>query len=390
MKQRVKVALSGYLVTITFGAIFVVTRIITPDQPQTVALGAAIVMALPLAVAFIGDKIKSFKGFGIEVETKAAAERITEITLPSQQTASAGYDIADVGHSSAAAVGSSTGSANDSRADAGGIPGQVCRLIASPNTRLVEVDLHDGTYWWPARLFLLAALLDEFTNVQRLVFGQAVNGKAKYAGMAEPVAVTRRIELALPGVTAAYRSARQRAESRSAAPIERVVEQTSSYWTETVSSSGIDEAAPPRVDRAWLVNTLGDDWRWAAVDADSERAGQPTAPVPGGDVAGGLHRCAHRWPARARRRQVSPCNVHRDGISQGTPQFVIATAKMAAHLSGQPSRGTLLVVGVEDPECDACTNAGQELRGQEHPQHRHREQAHRSTAQHHCRIEGRT
>ena len=64
------------MVTITFGVVFIAALAVVPNQSQSVALGAATVMSLPLAIAFIGDKIQSFKAFGLEVETKAGAESL--------------------------------------------------------------------------------------------------------------------------------------------------------------------------------------------------------------------------------------------------------------------------------------------------------------------------
>lgn len=203
-KQRFKVATAGYLVTITFGAVFIAARIVAPGQAPNVALGAAIVMALPLALAFVGDKIKSFKGLGIEVETKAATEQVTEIT-PFAQARDDDYAVPRATESGV----DLTSEHQTDRAD--GIPAQVVKIIKSPQSELVELDLRDGTYWWPSRLYLLAALLNDYTSVKRIVFVQATETGTVYAGMARPSAVARRIESSIKGIGAAYQKAREQA-----------------------------------------------------------------------------------------------------------------------------------------------------------------------------------
>lgn len=303
--RRVKVALAGYMVTITFGVVFIAALAVVPNKSQSVALGAAIVMSLPLAIAFIGDKIQSFKGFGFEVETKAGAEPLTTISMSGHEISTG--DLAaipvtsDIEGSEFVAV--ATSEVTDSGEQAfhiGGLPAQVVGLIESPGSELVELDLRDGTYWWPTRLYLLAALLNDYTNLKRFVFVQAAEGGRAYAGMAKPSAVARRVELALPGLEAAYQAARQRAvadvtnglqrpeafdrelppvrhEPPPAVDAARVVEFTAATWPQAVRSfCGIDEVdVKHRVNRTWLENTLGDDWRWAAIDV----AGHPDSPL---------------------------------------------------------------------------------------------------------------
>lgn len=259
---RVKVAVAGYLVTVTFGAIFVIARLVA-HQPQTVALGAALVMALPLAIAFAGDKIKSFKGFGIEVETKAASERVTEITL-AVASDSADCLIADGANSS-----SVIGPAQDG--STGSIPTQVIKLINAPDSRIIELDLRDGEYWWVARLYLLSMLVADYTSVRRFVFTQEVAGVSVYVGMAVPTAVAEHIERTQPSIRGAYRAARSRAmaelgDTASAVRAVRAVELICTHWPREVEKAGLDEMGPDRVSRVWLEKMLHDDLRWAAID----------------------------------------------------------------------------------------------------------------------------
>jgi hypothetical protein len=268
-KRRAKVALAGYLVTLTFGAVFIAARVVAPDQSQNVALAAAIALALPLAIAFVGDRIQSFRGFGFEIETKSAAASLTEIDVSG----------IDGFHDFTAIELSEVNESGVSDIPSGGLPAQVVRAIETPGSELVKLDLRDGTYWWPTRLYLLAALLTDYTNVKRLVFVQAVEGGSDcpaYAGMAKPSAIVRGIERALPGMNAAYDVARNRAmeaavdaTQRAEVDPARLVGTIAESWPLAIQSIGIAEGGVGRrVNRAWLERTLGDDWRWAAIDAE--------------------------------------------------------------------------------------------------------------------------
>jgi hypothetical protein len=210
-------------------------------------------------------------------------------------------EIKEISVGDVAAIPSSEASDNGAQAfHIGGLPAQVVGLIESQGSELAEVDLRDGTYWWPTRLYLLAALLSDYTTVKRFVFVQAAEGGRAYAGMAKPSAGARGIALALPGVEAAYQAAHEGAVAdvitglqhpeafdRELPPVwhglppgvdlARVVGFTAAKCPQAVGSvCGIDEiAVKHRVNRTWLENTLGDDWRWAAIDV----AGNPDSPL---------------------------------------------------------------------------------------------------------------
>jgi hypothetical protein len=131
---------------------------------------------------------------------------------------------------------------------------------------LLELDLRDGNYWWPTRLYLLAALLSDYTRVERLVFVQGPS--RRYVGMAEPKAIRLRIEVALPGLDLAYASARQQALQNAIQPpvpamrparldVAQIIEQLVRAWSQQVQTF--------RPRRSWLSHTLDADLRWAAI-----------------------------------------------------------------------------------------------------------------------------
>jgi hypothetical protein len=59
------------------------------------------------------------------------------------------------------------------------------QAIVQPEQELLNVNLRDGRYWWSTRLFLLAALAEDYSRVQQLVFMEQ-GGARIFVGMAPP------------------------------------------------------------------------------------------------------------------------------------------------------------------------------------------------------------
>jgi hypothetical protein len=280
--RKVRVALAAYLVTIVFGVGFLVARLIATDESRFVAVGAAVVLALPLAIAFVGDRVTSVKFPGGEVVFAAVTIPVAS-TIPSDA----------LNPSDPVAESASN---PDSRS---ALASRLRQLIEAPGAPLLQVDLRDGDYWWPTRLYLLAALLKDYTDVQRLVFVRGGPGR-EYVGMARLSATCRRIENALPGLDAAYADARLQAvddvirgatqpsrfgtASQAAtqpvtprAPVDEalVVEFVAEKWPMAVESHRLvgERDIEQRVDRPWLASIMGDDLRWSAVEVDGSPGG---------------------------------------------------------------------------------------------------------------------
>lgn len=271
VRSRLKIILMGYVVTLTFAAVFAavfaVMRPWDPDEAPDVAIGAAVVMSLPLAVAFVGDRIHSFRGFGIAFETKSATVATNEIA-----------DFENAGLAKVTEIEFSEITTSSSTTTADGMPAQIAGVIGSPRCEVIRVDLHDGSYWLPTRLYLLTALLAEYTDVKRVVFTQRItsSGCQTYAGMAEPAAVVRGIDRVLPPLAAAYRAAHTQAvrqysiDDGMTADRASLAAATASAWPEAVTAHGIRDGAC-RVNRAWLQETLVEAWRWSAIDSDGDQ-----------------------------------------------------------------------------------------------------------------------
>ena len=80
---------------------------------------------------------------------------------------------------------------------------QIERAIsASQSAKSVIVDLGTGMSWWSTRLYLLAALAADFTQIRQLVFVQ----QERFIGMAPPLAIRRALAVKHPEVELAYRN----------------------------------------------------------------------------------------------------------------------------------------------------------------------------------------
>jgi hypothetical protein len=152
----------GYAtVALFFGALAVI-RALSTDIPWPSALLLAAVFASPLPLVVLWDRITSVKIFAFEVTLRdftAPIDHGLAVKLQEQQSSQ-----------TAAMIDSISASIND---------------YIDNNTILFEINIENGTYWWPTRLYLLAALIDDYTNVQNFVFVEG-GKERRFIGMATP------------------------------------------------------------------------------------------------------------------------------------------------------------------------------------------------------------
>jgi hypothetical protein len=67
--------------------------------------------------------------------------------------------------------------------------------------KVLEIDLKDGQYWWSSRLFLVAALLAEYTAVECLAF---LSEGDQFFGLASPQSVVNALSKVYPEISRAY------------------------------------------------------------------------------------------------------------------------------------------------------------------------------------------
>ena len=185
-RRFARIALVCYVVVAVFGVVYGIVRLISPDTPASAAVIWGLCAAGPLAVAFVWDRLTGFKVLGVEFTLADSFARI-DATLATALSASENQYF----------------SGNEA------IFQVVDRVIANPSIELLELNLRTTQYWWSTRVYLQAALVADYTNIQRLVF---VDGDAQrhYVGMASPGEVRRALGQ-LPGLNLelAYRQIQQ-------------------------------------------------------------------------------------------------------------------------------------------------------------------------------------
>ncbi|MDQ6899376.1 MAG: hypothetical protein M3072_07705 [Candidatus Dormibacteraeota bacterium] len=178
VRRRLLTAAAGYMVVLVFVIAVGVTRIMSPGLPSTLTLIIAGVLAAPVALAFIYDRLTGLKTPWFELTLSA-------VTVDVRETLSAAIQQADSSATPALVQYIST-------------------AIAQGPADIVEVNLRrEPWYWWSTRLYLLAALLADYTSTRQLVF---VTGSAErcYIGMATPVGVRRSLAAQFPNYEKTY------------------------------------------------------------------------------------------------------------------------------------------------------------------------------------------
>ena len=160
MPVPVLVILAGYAVVAVFILTFWIVKRISPELPLWAVFTFAVTVAAPPLLALVWKRLVSVKVFGVEVSLSEATvpiEAKVSEALSSRQYFSGDQSIID----------------------------QINATIVKPEIELIEVNLHATPYWWSTRLYLLSALLDDYSQVRRLVFVEG-DDKRTYVGMAKP------------------------------------------------------------------------------------------------------------------------------------------------------------------------------------------------------------
>src|SRR6476646_359463 len=139
---------------------------------------------------------------------------------------------------------------------AGGLSRPMQDLVRT-GSELLQIDLRNGNYWWLTRLFLVAALTQDYTEVEALVFVQSAT-EPHFVGIASPRDVRKRLArtFSTDNYESAYRRARDGASrgTGTAALIDEIINR----WPDAVDESGSKSAAV-RVGSSALELWLQDD-----------------------------------------------------------------------------------------------------------------------------------
>src|SRR3989442_1100816 len=165
LKQRCMVGAVGYGIVGLFGLVFLWLHRVRQFPAQfsvTEGIALSAIAVAPVVIAALWGNIKGLKFAEIEVTLGEVKAEIDFQLATDIQTMK----------------GSETGELVHKISDA----------IVRNDLKLVEVNLRGEKYWWSTRLYLLAALAEEYTHIERLVFVEQ-NAARLYVGMASPGAV---------------------------------------------------------------------------------------------------------------------------------------------------------------------------------------------------------
>jgi len=176
--QRFRIALAGYGVSLTFGLALFTFRRLVPGLSHADQLLLATAVALPLVLALLWERLNRVKLGEVEITLAEVTPRID-------------FDLAS-------AIQDLQGSATPKLVQL------IKTAIQNNDLELVEVNLQSAPYWWSTRLYLLAALAEEYTGIERLVF--VWEGAARlYVGMASPRAVREALASRVPACEIVFR-----------------------------------------------------------------------------------------------------------------------------------------------------------------------------------------
>lgn len=161
------IALVCYAVVAVFGVAYGIVRLVAPGASVGLAVVWGICAAGPLALAFVWERLTGLKVFGVEV-TLAQVIVQPDTTLATALSASEQQYL----------------SGDEA------IFKFIDKVIENSNIDLLEINLRTSQYWWSTRLYLQAALAEDYTNIRRLVFVDR-DVQRRYIGMASPGEVRR-------------------------------------------------------------------------------------------------------------------------------------------------------------------------------------------------------
>lgn len=175
---RVKVAAAGYVVLAVVALAFFTLRKLPIELTNTQRLILSAVFAAPLLLALVWEHLKGVKVGEVEIKLNDVAP------TPDVELASA--------------IQGLQGSATPTLVET------ISKAAERAELKLVEVNLRSKPYWWSTRLFLLAALADEYTRIERFIFVED-DAARRYVGMASPRGVRRALARWFPDYDRVYR-----------------------------------------------------------------------------------------------------------------------------------------------------------------------------------------
>jgi hypothetical protein len=234
-QRRIVIALWAYVVVLVFALGAAAARQWGADMTAAAVAGA--VIAAPLAIALIGDRVTSLRAFSVEVS-------LAEVSVPTAAVdlTSALMVVAEMGASGAMALLAQL------------------RVAIAGQSRVLRIDLRDEKYWWSTRVFLLAALADDYSQIDGFVFVRS-GSERLFVGIAAPRRVRKRLATLFPAYEAAYRAARAAAMQAGQPSADRELDEVLMWrWSGAMPTEAATRVVVAGADlKAWLESDLDDE-----------------------------------------------------------------------------------------------------------------------------------
>jgi hypothetical protein len=246
--KRFKILAAGYAVVLAFiTALLAVSWLgnvdLRPFSP-VLALTFAAILAGPVALAFVWDRISRVKVFHVEIA------------------------LSDVSARSSTRLAEEVREIQRQEAGPSMMPEILRRIRQAIDEvgaiEVLEVDLGTGESWWATRLYLLAALAADYTSIRSFVFVSVTRDRRKLlAGISGPKEVQQVLSSTYPYLEEAYRKAR---DCIAAVAVEDEIEQV-------VQSFGIRlyELKPPEIKNDEPVLKSAGAREWVTLDFVRQR-----------------------------------------------------------------------------------------------------------------------
>lgn len=195
-----RVALAGYGLLALIGLAYVVVAALWAHGSDRQRILVAVVLAAPLVLGLLWPRLTGFKAFGVEIT-------LAQATAPVDARIAAAIASPDIGSAAPQLV-------------------LQVQALAEKKLEVAKVDLRDESYWWSTRLFLFAALADDFSDVDTFVFVSSAD--ERFVGMAPPPAVRHALAVLQPPLEPQYQALLAQTAGR--APPERIAQIVFS-WT---------------------------------------------------------------------------------------------------------------------------------------------------------------
>lgn len=210
VRQRGLIALVGYAVLAIFAAVYFVVRRGSSTVTTSQALVISGVAVGPLVLALLWEHLKGVKVGQVEITLTEVAPKL-HVELASQIQALEASVTPVLANAMAAAIG-------------------------NKEFRLVEINLRMTPYWWSTRLYLLAALAEEYTYIERLVFVEQDAARV-FVGVAAPAAVRKALARRFPDYETVFRNLQQSANTMQWPDLVSEMQWLVSLWSTSVMFS---------------------------------------------------------------------------------------------------------------------------------------------------------